>query len=167
MIQPIPERRAESSSGATHRDGRALFDDKKLLQRMGSNIVARVSGTTVADAPSGFRAFSRDAAARLNVFSEYTYTLETIIQAGQKNMSIVSVPVRVNADLRPSRLVRSIFSYVRVHSPSSDPHHLSPRGLLSEHGDDPVLAGIALGVRSLPALREGRAGNINPSFWRV
>jgi hypothetical protein len=86
---------------------------KKLLQRLGSNVVARVSGTRVAVAPSGFRAFSREAAASLNVFSEYTYTLETIIQAGQKNMSIVSVPVRVNADLRPSRLVRSIFSYVR------------------------------------------------------
>lgn len=65
------------------------------------------------DAPSGFRAFTRDAAMRLNVFSKYTYTLETIIQAGQKNMTVVSVPVRVNGDLRPSRLVRSIVGYVR------------------------------------------------------
>lgn len=86
---------------------------KKLLQKLGSAVVKVVSGTQVQDAPSGFRAFSRDAALRLNVFSKYTYTLETIIQAGQKNMTVMSVPVRVNPDLRPSRLVRSITGYVR------------------------------------------------------
>jgi glycosyltransferase involved in cell wall biosynthesis len=86
---------------------------KKVLQRLGSGVVGFVSGTSVKDAPSGFRAFSRDAAARLNVFSNYTYTLETIIQAGQKNIAIISVPVRVNRDLRPSRLVRSVPSYVQ------------------------------------------------------
>jgi hypothetical protein len=72
-----------------------------------------VSGTDVTDAPSGFRAISREVAFTLNVFNEYTYTLETIIQAGQKNLTVVSVPIRVNGDLRPSRLVRSIPSYVR------------------------------------------------------
>jgi glycosyltransferase involved in cell wall biosynthesis len=114
LIQPILDGRAEIVVGARPIATVEHFSPvKKLLQRIGSNVVARVSGTRVADAPSGFRAFSRDAASRLNVFSDYTYTLETIIQAGQKNMSIVSVPVRVNADLRPSRLVRSIFSYVR------------------------------------------------------
>ncbi len=86
---------------------------KKLLQKAGSGVVKLVSGTTVLDAPSGFRAFSRDAALGLNVFSQYTYTLETIIQAGQKNFNVVSVPIRVNRDLRPSRLVRSIPAYVR------------------------------------------------------
>jgi glycosyltransferase involved in cell wall biosynthesis len=114
LIQPILEGRAEIVVGARPIGTIEHFSPvKKLLQRIGSGVVARVSGTSVADAPSGFRAFTRDAAARLNVFSEYTYTLETIIQAGQKNMSIVSVPVRVNADLRPSRLVRSLTSYVR------------------------------------------------------
>lgn len=86
---------------------------KKALQKLGSWVVRKTSRTSVADAPSGFRAISRDAAQRLVVFNEYTYTLETIIQAGQKNMPIVSVPVRVNEDLRPSRLVKSISSYVR------------------------------------------------------
>ncbi len=86
---------------------------KKLLQRLGSSIVRRVSGTDVADAPSGFRAISRDVALMLNVFNGYTYTLETIIQAGQKNMTVVSVPIRVNGDLRPSRLVRSIPNYIK------------------------------------------------------
>jgi glycosyltransferase involved in cell wall biosynthesis len=86
---------------------------KKLLQKLGSGVVKVVSGTTVMDAPSGFRAFSRQSALHLNVFNRYTYTLETIIQAGQKNMHVVSVPISVNPDLRPSRLVKSITAYVR------------------------------------------------------
>lgn len=85
---------------------------KKFLQKLGSSVVRYASKTEVQDAPSGFRAISRDAALRLNVFSGYTYTLETIIQAGQKGMTIVSVPVGVNEDLRPSRLVKSIWRYV-------------------------------------------------------
>ena len=86
---------------------------KKLLQKLGSWVVRMASKTSIPDAPSGFRAMSRSAAQRLTVFSDYTYTLETIIQAGQKNMAITSVPVRVNGDLRPSRLVKSISSYIR------------------------------------------------------
>jgi glycosyltransferase involved in cell wall biosynthesis len=114
LIEPLLAGRAEIVIGARPITSIEHFSFvKKVLQRIGSTVVARVSGTRVTDAPSGFRAFTRDAAAKLNVFSEYTYTLETIIQAGQKNMSIVSVPVRVNPDLRPSRLVRSIASYVR------------------------------------------------------
>jgi glycosyltransferase involved in cell wall biosynthesis len=86
---------------------------KKRLQRLGSWAVRVASNTDVADAPSGFRAISREAAMRLNVFTAYTYTLETIIQAGLSNLRVVSVPIRTNADLRPSRLVKSIGSYVR------------------------------------------------------
>ena len=86
---------------------------KKKLQRLGSWAVRVASKTDVADAPSGFRAMSREAAMRLNVFNAYTYTLETIIQAGQSNLRIVSVPIHTNADLRPSRLVKSISSYVK------------------------------------------------------
>ena len=86
---------------------------KKFLQKFGSAVVRLVSKTEISDAPSGFRAFSREAAKRINVFNDYTYTLETIIQAGQKNIAITSVPVRVNGELRPSRLVKSIPSYVQ------------------------------------------------------
>ncbi len=86
---------------------------KKMLQRLGSWAVRVASNTEIPDAPSGFRAISRDAALRLNVLSEYTYTIETIIQAGRAGMAIQSVPVRVNEDLRPSRLVKSIPSYVK------------------------------------------------------
>jgi hypothetical protein len=85
---------------------------KKWLQRLGSRAVRIASGTSVPDAPSGFRAFNREAALRMNVFGNYTYTLETLIQAGQTGIRVASVDVRVNEDLRPSRLVKSIPSYV-------------------------------------------------------
>jgi glycosyltransferase involved in cell wall biosynthesis len=86
---------------------------KKKLQKLGSWAVRVASKTDVADAPSGFRAISRETAMRLNVFNAYTYTLETIIQAGVSNLRVVSVPIRTNPDMRPSRLVKSISSYVR------------------------------------------------------
>jgi glycosyltransferase involved in cell wall biosynthesis len=86
---------------------------KKMLQKLGSWVVRVASNTSIPDAPSGFRAISREAAEKLIVFSEYTYTLETIIQAGRNNMAITSVPIRVNEDLRPSRLVKSIPSYIQ------------------------------------------------------
>lgn len=85
---------------------------KKFLQRVGSSVVKMASGADVDDAPSGFRAIHWEAALNLNVFSRYTYTLETLIQAGRKNVRIKAVPVEVNGDLRPSRLVRSMPSYV-------------------------------------------------------
>lgn len=85
---------------------------KKMLQRLGSWAVRVASNTDIPDAPSGFRAMSRDAAMRMNVFNDYTYTIETIIQAGQKSMSITSVPVRVNPESRPSRLIKSTGTYV-------------------------------------------------------
>ena len=113
LIRPILEGKAEMVIGA-----RPIADTehfswiKKKLQSLGSAVVRLASGTTVRDAPSGFRAFTRDTAMRLNVFSSYTYTLETIIQAGQSNIRVISVPIRTNPDLRPSRLVRSIARYV-------------------------------------------------------
>jgi glycosyltransferase involved in cell wall biosynthesis len=86
---------------------------KKQLQKLGSWVVRIASGTKIADAPSGFRAIHRDAAIRMNVFNSYTYTLETIIQAGRRNVPIVAVPVEVNGYLRPSRLISSIPAYIR------------------------------------------------------
>lgn len=86
---------------------------KKVLERLGSWVVRLISNTDIPDAPSGFRAISRTAAQQLVVFNDYTYTLETIIQAGQKKMAITWVPIRVNEDLRPSRLVKSIPSYIK------------------------------------------------------
>lgn len=85
---------------------------KRFLQRFGSWIVRKLSGTLVADTTSGFRAVTRDAACRLNVFGTYTYTLETIIQAGLEALRVVDVPIRINGPTRPSRLIRSIPAYV-------------------------------------------------------
>ena len=114
LTQPILERRADIVVGARPIQTIEHFSPiKKLLQKLGSWVVRVASKTDIPDAPSGFRAISRAAARRLVVFSDYTYTLETIIQAGQKNMAITSVPVRVNGDLRPSRLVKSIPSYIQ------------------------------------------------------
>jgi glycosyltransferase involved in cell wall biosynthesis len=113
LVKPILLGRADMVVGARPIQSIGHFSAmKKLLQKVGSWVVRVASNTQVPDAPSGFRAFSRKAALQLNVFSEYTYTLETIIQAGQKRMAIASVPINVNEDLRPSRLVRSVPRYV-------------------------------------------------------
>lgn len=114
LVQPVLENRADIVIGARPIQTIEHFSPiKKLLQKLGSWVVRMASNTDVPDAPSGFRAISRTAAQKLMVFNDYTYTLETIIQAGQKDMAIVSVPVRVNDDLRPSRLVKSIPSYIK------------------------------------------------------
>jgi glycosyltransferase involved in cell wall biosynthesis len=85
---------------------------KKLLQRAGTAVVRRFSGTNVRDAASGFRAYSRDAAMRVQVFGRYTYTMETIIQAGWNGVTVSSVPIRVNPKTRESRLVKSVPRYI-------------------------------------------------------
>ncbi len=115
LIEPILEGRAELVVGARPIVQIETFSPlKKVLQRIGSWVVRRASRTTIPDAPSGFRAMSRNAAMSINVFNEHTYTLETIIQAGIKNMGLLSVPVRVNKVTRPSRLIRSLRSYLKA-----------------------------------------------------
>ena len=114
LVHPILEHRADMVIGARPVAQTEHFSwIKKKLQRFGSWAVRIASKTDVADAPSGFRAMTRETAMRLNVFNAYTYTLETIIQAGLSNLAVVSVPIRTNPDLRPSRLVRSIPNYVK------------------------------------------------------
>jgi len=114
LTKPILEHRADIVVGARPIETIKHFSPvKKMLQKLGSWVVRLASKTDIPDAPSGFRAMSRAAAQRLMVFNDYTYTLETIIQAGQKNMAITSVPIRINGDLRPSRLVKSIPSYIK------------------------------------------------------
>jgi glycosyltransferase involved in cell wall biosynthesis len=114
LIKPILDGKADLVIGARPISEIKHFPFiKKQLQKLGSWVVRLASKTDIPDAPSGFRALSRDAAMRLNVFNNYTYTLETIIQAGQKNMAIASLPIRVNEDLRPSRLVKSIPHYLK------------------------------------------------------
>src|ERR1051326_2599025 len=111
--EPIPARRADMVVGSRPIESIAHFSPlKKLLQRLGSGVVRRLANTDVPDATSGFRAYSREAALRLTVLTGFTYTLETLIQASQKNIAIAHVPIRVNGKLRESRLFRGMGSYV-------------------------------------------------------
>ncbi len=114
LTQPIIDHKAEYVIGARPISQTEHFSPaKKFLQKLGSWVVRKASRTNIPDAPSGFRAMSRECAMQLNVYNNYTYTLETIIQAGQKNMAITSVPIRTNEDLRPSRLLSSIPNYIK------------------------------------------------------
>jgi len=113
LVQPILDKEADIVIGARDIASIEHFSPiKKLLQKIGSGFVRAVSGTHVADATSGFRAYSREAAMRVNVFSDFTYTLETIIQAGMAGIAITHVPIRTNGKLRESRLFTSLFSYI-------------------------------------------------------
>lgn len=114
LIEPILQGEADIVVGSRPiQEIKHFSPTKKFLQKLGSWVVRIASNTNIPDAPSGFRAISRNAAMQLNVFNPYTYTLEMIIQAGQKGMAIVSVPIRTNGYLRPSRLVKSIPSYIQ------------------------------------------------------
>ncbi|TVR21861.1 MAG: glycosyltransferase family 2 protein [Ilumatobacter sp.] len=124
---------------------------KKRLQRVGSWVVRRFSGTEIADAASGFRAFSRDAAMRLQVFGRHTYTLETLVQAGVEGLAVTSVPVEVNPPTRESRLVRSSGQYVRRSAQAIVRAYVLYRPLrfFFVVGLVPFLVGVALVVRWL------------------
>ena len=113
LVAPIVEGRAQIVIGARPISEIAHFSPmKRMLQKFGSWTVRKASGTRIPDAASGFRAFHRNAALQIYVFNEFTYTLETIIQAGRKNIPVTSVPIRVNGETRPSRLFRSTPEYV-------------------------------------------------------
>lgn len=113
LIAPILDAKADMVVGDRQTDTIAHFSPlKKRLQKLGSWVVRQASSTDVPDATSGFRAFSRQGAMRLNVMSDFTYTLETLIQAGRKNIAVAHVPIRTNEKLRESRLFGSIGSYV-------------------------------------------------------
>ena len=113
LIQPIITGEADIVVGSRDILNIKEFSPlKKCLQKVGSTVLRMLSSTRVEDAPSGFRAFSREAALRLNIFDNYTYTMETLIQAGAKGMRVKSVSISVNSKLRESRLVKNIFDYV-------------------------------------------------------
>jgi glycosyltransferase involved in cell wall biosynthesis len=159
LVQPIVEGRAQIVIGERpimKIEGFSFI--KKLLQRLGSWAVTIASRTRVPDAPSGFRAIHREAALRLCVFNDYTYTLETIIQAGRKNIPITSIPVAVNAATRPSRLVKSIPSYVRRSLLTIVRIFVlyKPLRFFMTAGTLVLIPGVAIGVRFLIAYFEDR-----------
>ena len=114
LVRPILEGKTDIVIGERPIDETEHFSPlKKKLQHFGSYVVRVASKSDIPDAPSGFRAYSREAAMRLNVINEYTYTLETIVQAGRSKIAMTSVPIRTNPELRKSRLFHSMFGYVK------------------------------------------------------
>ncbi len=161
LVRPILEKKADIVIGERPINETEHFSPlKKKLQRLGSFVVRKASKTDIPDAPSGFRAFSRDAAMHLNVMNNYTYTLETIVQAGRTSMAITSVPIRTNGELRKSRLFHSMFSYVKRSMLTIVRAYMMYRPLtfFSALGAVPFLAGVAIGVRFLIFFFRG-AGN--------
>jgi glycosyltransferase involved in cell wall biosynthesis len=114
LVEPILQGQADIVIGDRQTQTITHFSPlKKALQQWGSWVVRLASGTSVPDATSGFRAYSREAALRLSILTHYTYTLETIIQAGKKGLVVAHIPIQVNQPLRKSRLVKSNWSYIK------------------------------------------------------
>lgn len=114
LVRPILDKKAHIVIGERPIDDTEHFTPlKKKLQHFGSWVVRKASKTTIPDAPSGFRAYSREAAMRMNVINDYTYTLETIVQSGREKMAVMSVPIRTNPELRESRLFHSMWGYIK------------------------------------------------------
>lgn len=159
LIEPILQGNADIVIGERPIDQTDHFSFiKKKLQHFGSWVVRKASKTDIPDAPSGFRAFSREAAMHINVINEYTYTLETIVQAGRNKMAITSVPIRTNPELRKSRLFSSMGSYIKKSMLTILRALLMYRSLacLTIVGALPFLAGFALSVRFLFYYINGR-----------
>ncbi len=114
LIEPILSGKADFVIGERPIEDISHFSFlKKKLQRLGSLVVRKISGTNIPDVTSGFRALNKETALKLNVISNFTYTLETIIQAGKKNLAITYVPIQINSKTRESRLFSNIISYIK------------------------------------------------------
>ena len=161
LVRPILEGKADMVIGARPIDETEHFSFiKKKLQHFGSWVVRKASHTDIPDAPSGFRAFSREAAMRINVVNDYTYTLETIVQAGREKMAITSVPVRTNGELRPSRLFNSIWGYVKKSMLTILRAYMMYKPLKSFTflASIPTVIGLFIGIRYLYYMAVGVAG---------
>lgn len=152
LIRPILDGKADIVIGERPIDATAHFSPlKKKLQHLGSWTVRVASHSDIPDAPSGFRAYSREAAMRMNVTNEYTYTLETIIQAGRNRIAMESVPIRTNPELRKSRLFSSMFGYVKRSTITIMRSFMmyKPMSFFLTIGGVIFLLGLILGIRFL------------------
>lgn len=152
LVRPILEGKTDIVIGERPIDQTEHFSPlKKKLQHFGSWVVRKASNSDIPDAPSGFRAYSREAAMRLNVTNEYTYTLETIVQAGRDKIAMTSVPIRTNGELRPSRLFNSMFGYVKKSMVTIVRAYMmyKPLHFFCIVGSVPFGAGLLLGIRFL------------------
>lgn len=161
LVRPILDGKADIVIGERPIDQTEHFSPlKKKLQHLGSWVVRKASNTNIPDAPSGFRAYSREAALRMNIVNDYTYTLEQIVQAGRNKMAIISVPIRTNGELRPSRLFHSMFGYIKKSILTIMRAYMmyKPLRFFVTLGSIPFLGGIILGIRYLVYFFNG-AGN--------
>lgn len=167
LVRPIINGESDIVIGERPIDKTEHFSPlKKRLQHFGSWVVRKASKTDIPDAPSGFRAYSREAAMRMNVINEYTYTLETIVQAGRNKMACTSVPIRTNGELRPSRLFSSMFGYVKKSMLTIVRAFMMYRPLyfFSVIGSLISIVGIGLGVRFLYFLVIGQGNGHTQSL---
>lgn len=158
LVQPILQDKADIVIGERPIDETEHFSwRKKQFQHLGSWVVRVASGTDIPDAPSGFRAYSREAALRINVTNNYTYTLETIIQAGHDKIAMTSVPIRTNGETRPSRLFSSMWRYMKRSSSVIIRSFMmyKPLRFFSMLGGGIFLLGTLLGIRFLYFLFNG------------
>ena len=164
LIQPILDGEADMVIGARPIDETEHFSKlKKILQHFGSWAVRRASNTNIPDAPSGFRAMTREAAMHINVVNDYTYTLETIVQAGREKIAITSVPIRTNPELRPSRLFRGMWSYVKKSIVIILRAYMmyKPLKCFTYLSVPPIAIGLAIGMRFLYFLvTDGGGGHV-------
>ena len=161
LVTPILEGRAQIVVGDRGVATLEIFSPvKRWLQRLGSWVVGKVSGMNIPDATSGFRALSREAALRTLVVSEYSYTLETLIQAGSQRLPVEFVKIRTNPQTRPSRLMRSIPHYLRNSSTTIIRSYTMyrPLRMFSWLGSAFLLGGVALGLRFIYFFILGQGG---------
>lgn len=164
LVEPILRGEAEIVVGDRNTNGIEHFSwSKKRLQSLGSWVVRQVSDTNVPDSTSGFRALSREAALQMNIVSKFTYTLETIIQAGKKNLAVTHVPIKTNEKLRDSRLFSSTWGYIKrsVATIARIYTMYEPMKMFSYIGGGLFIGGILIGLRFVYAyLTTGGAGHI-------
>ena len=161
LVRPTLDGKADIVIGERPIDDTAHFSPlKKKLQHIGSWTVRVASKSDIPDAPSGFRAYSREAALRLNVVNQYTYTLETIVQAGHEKFAMTSVPIRTNDELRPSRLFSSMFGYIKksVVTIARSFMMYKPLRFFGLIGTILFLIGLILGIRYLVFIFAGIPG---------
>lgn len=152
LVRPILDEKADIVIGERPIDDTEHFSPlKKRLQHIGSWTVRVASNSDIPDAPSGFRAYSREAALRMNVINNYTYTLETIVQAGHSKIAMASVPIRTNPELRKSRLFSSMFGYIKRSMVTIIRSFImyKPLKFFGSIGCTSLIAGIALCIRFL------------------
>lgn len=164
LVRPILDEKADIVIGERPIATTEHFSwKKKKFQYLGSWVVRIASGTNIPDAPSGFRAYSREAALRMNVTNSYTYTLETIIQAGYNKIPMMSVPIRTNGETRPSKLFSSIWKYMQRSASVIIRSFMmyKPLKFFTILGSLFIAVGVALGIRYLYLLRQdSSAGHV-------